>query len=219
MRNYFQVWFCSSPITQNAAIFGCLFSACLFCSYYETKAVFLAMGITVVVCVSVTIFCFQTKVEREVAVFCLCVLLSSLWLVSECPCCQRKRTLLSHVTIGHWVPLNIYDIWDKRRNCLGRLMQLEIERLHFFYFFGEGATHCRLTSNCLSLTIHLHFPLSTWWHLVARHRWTLPPAVDFSPLLHFCSWSLASSQPSSFPSNTWVSLHLVLTHFLRDPEF
>ncbi|XP_075895932.1 protein lifeguard 3-like [Nelusetta ayraudi] len=32
-------------------------------SYYETKAVFLAMGITVVVCVSVTIFCFQTKVD------------------------------------------------------------------------------------------------------------------------------------------------------------
>ncbi|XP_034042273.1 protein lifeguard 3-like [Thalassophryne amazonica] len=32
-------------------------------SYYETKAVFLAMGITAVVCVAVTIFCFQTKVD------------------------------------------------------------------------------------------------------------------------------------------------------------
>ncbi|KAM9851046.1 protein lifeguard 3 [Aulostomus maculatus] len=32
-------------------------------SYYETKAVFLAMGITALVCVTVTIFCFQTKVD------------------------------------------------------------------------------------------------------------------------------------------------------------
>uniref|UniRef100_A0A3Q3MKG7 Protein lifeguard 3-like n=1 Tax=Mastacembelus armatus TaxID=205130 RepID=A0A3Q3MKG7_9TELE len=34
---------------------------CVF--YYETKAVFLAMGITALVCVAVTIFCFQTKVD------------------------------------------------------------------------------------------------------------------------------------------------------------
>ncbi|XP_016895107.1 protein lifeguard 3 isoform X2 [Cynoglossus semilaevis] len=32
-------------------------------SYYETKAVLLAMGITAVVCVAVTVFCFQTKVD------------------------------------------------------------------------------------------------------------------------------------------------------------
>ncbi|XP_070694842.1 protein lifeguard 3-like [Pempheris klunzingeri] len=32
-------------------------------SYYETKAVFVAMGITAVVCIAVTIFCFQTKVD------------------------------------------------------------------------------------------------------------------------------------------------------------
>ncbi|XP_071355083.1 protein lifeguard 3-like [Trachinotus anak] len=32
-------------------------------SYYDTKAVFLAMGITAVVCIAVTIFCFQTKVD------------------------------------------------------------------------------------------------------------------------------------------------------------
>ncbi|XP_028292544.1 protein lifeguard 3-like [Gouania willdenowi] len=32
-------------------------------SYYSTKAVFLAMGITAVVCISVTVFCFQTKVD------------------------------------------------------------------------------------------------------------------------------------------------------------
>ncbi|XP_008275410.1 protein lifeguard 3 [Stegastes partitus] len=32
-------------------------------SYYDTKAVFLAMGITALVCIAVTIFCFQTKVD------------------------------------------------------------------------------------------------------------------------------------------------------------
>ncbi|XP_077392157.1 protein lifeguard 3-like [Festucalex cinctus] len=32
-------------------------------SYYETKAVFLAMGITALVCATVTVFCFQTKVD------------------------------------------------------------------------------------------------------------------------------------------------------------
>ncbi|KAM9803600.1 protein lifeguard 3 isoform 2-T3 [Syngnathus typhle] len=35
----------------------------LFSSYYETKAVLLAMGITALVCVTVTVFCFQTKVD------------------------------------------------------------------------------------------------------------------------------------------------------------
>ncbi|XP_056315626.1 transmembrane BAX inhibitor motif containing 1a [Danio aesculapii] len=32
-------------------------------SYYSTRAVFLALAITVVVCVAVTVFCFQTKVD------------------------------------------------------------------------------------------------------------------------------------------------------------
>ncbi|XP_068615093.1 protein lifeguard 3-like [Brachionichthys hirsutus] len=32
-------------------------------SYCQTKAVFIAMGITAVVCITVTIFCFQTKVD------------------------------------------------------------------------------------------------------------------------------------------------------------
>uniref|UniRef100_A0A3Q0S4I3 Transmembrane BAX inhibitor motif containing 1 n=1 Tax=Amphilophus citrinellus TaxID=61819 RepID=A0A3Q0S4I3_AMPCI len=31
--------------------------------YYETKAVFIAMGVTALVCVAVTVFCFQTKVD------------------------------------------------------------------------------------------------------------------------------------------------------------
>lgn len=34
-----------------------------FGSYYDTKAVFLAMGITALVCLAVTVFCFQTKVR------------------------------------------------------------------------------------------------------------------------------------------------------------
>lgn len=33
-----------------------------FFSFYDTKAVFLALGITAVVCITVTVFCFQTKV-------------------------------------------------------------------------------------------------------------------------------------------------------------
>ncbi|CAN9503257.1 unnamed protein product [Ophioblennius macclurei] len=32
-------------------------------SYYDTKAVFLALAITAVVCIAVTVFCFQTKVD------------------------------------------------------------------------------------------------------------------------------------------------------------
>ncbi|XP_073329533.1 protein lifeguard 3-like [Pagrus major] len=32
-------------------------------SYYDTKAIFIAMGITAVVCIAVTVFCFQTKVD------------------------------------------------------------------------------------------------------------------------------------------------------------
>lgn len=32
-------------------------------SFYDTNAVFLALGITAVVCISVTVFCFQTKVD------------------------------------------------------------------------------------------------------------------------------------------------------------
>ncbi|XP_049603078.1 transmembrane BAX inhibitor motif containing 1a [Syngnathus scovelli] len=32
-------------------------------SFYDTKAVFLALAITVVVCIAVTVFCFQTKVD------------------------------------------------------------------------------------------------------------------------------------------------------------
>uniref|UniRef100_A0A8C1NP21 Protein lifeguard 3-like n=2 Tax=Cyprinus carpio TaxID=7962 RepID=A0A8C1NP21_CYPCA len=40
------------------------YSNVIFCfSYYSTKAVFLALGITVLVSVAVTVFCFQTKVD------------------------------------------------------------------------------------------------------------------------------------------------------------
>lgn len=60
----------SHKMMQVLNISFCSTTACLFHSYYETKAVFLAMGITVVVCVSVTIFCFQTKVEGDVVCVC-----------------------------------------------------------------------------------------------------------------------------------------------------
>ncbi|KAM4609408.1 protein lifeguard 3 [Polymixia lowei] len=43
-------------------------------SYYETKAVFLAIGITAIVCVAVTIFCFQTKVDFTSCGGVLCIL-------------------------------------------------------------------------------------------------------------------------------------------------
>ncbi|KAM3862368.1 protein lifeguard 3 [Diretmus argenteus] len=43
-------------------------------SYYETKAVFLAIGITGIVCVAVTIFCFQTKVDFTSCGGVLCIL-------------------------------------------------------------------------------------------------------------------------------------------------
>ncbi|XP_061082947.1 protein lifeguard 3-like isoform X2 [Conger conger] len=43
-------------------------------SYYDTKAVFLALGITVIVCVSVTVFCFQTKVDFTACRGIFCVL-------------------------------------------------------------------------------------------------------------------------------------------------
>lgn len=43
-------------------------------SYYDTKAVFLAMAITVVVCIAVTVFCFQTKVDFTKCQGLFCVL-------------------------------------------------------------------------------------------------------------------------------------------------
>uniref|UniRef100_A0A7N6A1Z5 Transmembrane BAX inhibitor motif containing 1a n=1 Tax=Anabas testudineus TaxID=64144 RepID=A0A7N6A1Z5_ANATE len=43
-------------------------------SYYDTKAVFLALGITAVVCIAVTVFCFQTKVDFTKCQGLFCVL-------------------------------------------------------------------------------------------------------------------------------------------------
>ncbi|KAK7153928.1 hypothetical protein R3I94_007325 [Phoxinus phoxinus] len=43
-------------------------------SYFDTKAVFLALGITAVVCVIVTVFCFQTKVDFTSCTGLLCAL-------------------------------------------------------------------------------------------------------------------------------------------------
>ncbi|ROL52344.1 Protein lifeguard 3 [Anabarilius grahami] len=43
-------------------------------SYFDTKAVFLALGITAIVCVIVTVFCFQTKVDFTSCTGLLCAL-------------------------------------------------------------------------------------------------------------------------------------------------
>ncbi|XP_059199759.1 protein lifeguard 3-like [Centropristis striata] len=43
-------------------------------SYYDTKAVFMALGITAVVCIAVTVFCFQTKVDFTKCQGLFCVL-------------------------------------------------------------------------------------------------------------------------------------------------
>ncbi|KAI5613733.1 protein lifeguard 3, partial [Silurus asotus] len=43
-------------------------------SYYDTKSVFLALGITVIVCIAVTVFCFQTKVDFTKCTGLFCVL-------------------------------------------------------------------------------------------------------------------------------------------------
>uniref|UniRef100_A0A3B4Z5Q4 Protein lifeguard 3-like n=1 Tax=Stegastes partitus TaxID=144197 RepID=A0A3B4Z5Q4_9TELE len=45
-----------------------------FNHYYDTKAVFLALGITAVVCIAVTVFCFQTKVDFTKCQGLFCVL-------------------------------------------------------------------------------------------------------------------------------------------------
>lgn len=61
------VFFGSQHPTNAVHFDSCvLITICIFYSYYETKAVFLAMGITAVVCIAVTIFCFQTKVDGDV---------------------------------------------------------------------------------------------------------------------------------------------------------
>ena len=65
------------PIFSSYSDFDCilrLFPACKslcvkvslnpFISHYDTKSVFLALGITAVVCIVVTVFCFQTKVRE-----------------------------------------------------------------------------------------------------------------------------------------------------------
>ncbi|KAG7327008.1 hypothetical protein KOW79_010409 [Hemibagrus wyckioides] len=43
-------------------------------SYYDTKSVFLALGITAIVCIAVTVFCFQTKVDFTKCTGLFCVL-------------------------------------------------------------------------------------------------------------------------------------------------
>lgn len=50
-----------SPLPISVGMIQNRFS-CSFCSYYNTKSVLLCLGITALVCLSVTIFSFQSKV-------------------------------------------------------------------------------------------------------------------------------------------------------------
>jgi len=92
----------------------------IFYSYYETKAVILAMGITALVCIAVTIFCFQTKVEGDV---------NSVSCVTGCLCCQFEKAPLSHITMGALSSFKYSStFWDTICNRLLCLMQLEINK-------------------------------------------------------------------------------------------
>ncbi|KAK9969557.1 hypothetical protein ABG768_027718 [Culter alburnus] len=53
---------------------SCFFPSGIIYSYFDTKAVFLALGITAIVCVIVTVFCFQTKVDFTSCTGLLCAL-------------------------------------------------------------------------------------------------------------------------------------------------
>ncbi|NXT01405.1 LFG2 protein, partial [Jacana jacana] len=50
---------CSGPSGKHWKKWVC----CDFCSYYDTKSVLLCLGITALVCLSVTIFSFQSKFD------------------------------------------------------------------------------------------------------------------------------------------------------------
>ncbi|NXC18840.1 LFG2 protein, partial [Corythaeola cristata] len=54
---------CSGPRRKTHPVFFFSWFCCSFCSYYNTKSVLLCLGITALVCLSVTIFSFQTKFD------------------------------------------------------------------------------------------------------------------------------------------------------------
>lgn len=60
---HFQVKENLNSLSEHPACFPQKWLFVCFFSYYDTKAVFLALGITAVVCIAVTVFCFQTKVR------------------------------------------------------------------------------------------------------------------------------------------------------------
>ncbi|NXR72077.1 LFG2 protein, partial [Pycnonotus jocosus] len=53
---------CPNPLSIPLGMIPRCFS-CSFCSYYNTKSVLLCLGITALVCLSVTIFSFQSKFD------------------------------------------------------------------------------------------------------------------------------------------------------------
>lgn len=142
-----------------------------FCSYYDTKAVFLAMGITALVCVAVTVFCFQTKV-REWNGCSVCSLSGDV-------CCQWKRTSLSRVAVRYTVEIFMALVISSKCNVFGALTD-----------GGHVLGPLRILTSFWSC--EWPFP---------RHRWTSPPAGAFCVLPPWCWWSSGLSLPSSSPSN------------------
>lgn len=62
------VWLCpasSCCLTFNLDLCFVFIFIFIFCSFYNTKSVVLCLGITVAVCLLVTIFSFQTKVRKS----------------------------------------------------------------------------------------------------------------------------------------------------------
>lgn len=98
----------------------------LFPSYYETKAVFLAMGITALVCVTVTVFCFQTKVDASKKN--VCVWLSSLWFVTQSLCWECKTTPLSRITTVKRVAFKYW--WDFGERCESIFLRDKKQKSH-----------------------------------------------------------------------------------------
>lgn len=119
---------CTRTLHFNSPV---LITMCIFCSYYDTKAVFLAMGITALVCIAATVFCFQTKVDGDVN----CVTLS----LGQWPVALSEVVFVVSVKERFCLTLQwgteflkiFMTFCDNTRIQLLFLMQHQMKRLHF----------------------------------------------------------------------------------------
>lgn len=119
---------CTRTLHFNCPV---LITMCIFCSYYDTKAVFLAMGITALVCIAATVFCFQTKVDGDVN----CVTLS----LGQWPVALSEVVFVVSVKERFCLTLQwgteflkiFMTFCDNTRIQLLFLMQHQMKRLHF----------------------------------------------------------------------------------------